>query len=195
MKTPLSFSIPLAYKTLNEIRDMTFVEYASYRKKLSNEIAISLNFKLPDKPISYATLKIVRHSPRLVDTDGLYGGAKPLIDCLCQSGPRHPNGLGFIEDDNPLAIKQEINPWIIKNKSPPQTVITIIPWSEKDPEFIDYLSSINANLEDIYRQRSLKKPKNKKQSQSKQIKIPSKKGSRDEQLIQSLIKQGRAKII
>jgi hypothetical protein len=50
-----------------------------------------------------ARLRITRCARRLLDQDNLYGGAKPLIDCLKSSG--------LIEDDSPehieLIVRQE----------------------------------------------------------------------------------------
>lgn len=53
-----------------------------------------------------AHLRITRFGSRLLDDDNLRGGAKPLIDCLKESG--------LIEDDSPkwidLEVKQELVP-------------------------------------------------------------------------------------
>lgn len=52
-------------------------------------------------PMQKCKVYIERHSSGVPDTDGLYGGLKPLLDCLVVCTKRNPHGLGIIEDDNP----------------------------------------------------------------------------------------------
>ncbi|MBK5943334.1 hypothetical protein LRF89_06650 [Halorhodospira sp. 9621] len=58
----------------------------------------------PAQPVARCQVHIQRYSERLPDWDGLYGGLKPLLDCLVRPTKRNPHGLGIIEDDDPQCI-------------------------------------------------------------------------------------------
>ena len=58
----------------------------------------------PATPLARCRIHVERYSERLPDWDGLYGGLKPLLDCLVRPTRRNPHGLGLIEDDNPQCI-------------------------------------------------------------------------------------------
>jgi hypothetical protein len=51
----------------------------------------------PSQPIQRSKLVIADTTPGL-------GGFKPLLDCLVAASKRNPGGLGFIINDNPLAM-------------------------------------------------------------------------------------------
>lgn len=59
----------------------------------------------PPAPYKRCTVWVVRYSPSVEpDWDNLYGGLKPLLDCLVPCSKLHPFGLGYIEDDNQSCI-------------------------------------------------------------------------------------------
>lgn len=57
------------------------------------------------EPIGQCEVEVYRYSSGTPDWDGLYGGLKPLLDCLVVRTKRNPHGLGLIEDDCPSVIK------------------------------------------------------------------------------------------
>jgi hypothetical protein len=112
--------IPGAVKTLNELLRMHFREKHRYQQNLAWLIRCSDGFlRRPEEPFTRARVTIWRHSTRMPDHDGLYGGCKLLIDCLTTPYERkmrkappkpwlpvtygNPQGLRFIVDDNPRA--------------------------------------------------------------------------------------------
>jgi len=60
------------------------------------------------EPINRCIVFVSRHcnhtTGRLPDWDGLYGGLKPVLDCLSEASKSNPNGLGIIVDDSPKHI-------------------------------------------------------------------------------------------
>lgn len=63
----------------------------------------------PITPIENCTIIIERScSGRLPDWDGLYGGLKPVLDCLVVRTKTNPYGLNIIVDDSPKYIRKLI---------------------------------------------------------------------------------------
>lgn len=95
--------------TLNQWQRMHWAR----RKRVIERFAwlISVANKNEFAPMKKCTLTIDRYMPGTSpDWDNLYGGVKPLIDCLVVCSKSHPYGLGYIADDNPdcvisLAVK------------------------------------------------------------------------------------------
>jgi len=58
----------------------------------------------PAAPIRRARLVIIRHSAGFLDWDNALGGLKPLLDCLVSASKRNPDGLGLVENDDPVAM-------------------------------------------------------------------------------------------
>ena len=76
-------------------RDWHLLTLAAFRKTGS----------LQTSPIEHCNIHIIRaNSGRLPDWDGLYGGLKPLLDCLVVKTETNPHGTGIIVDDNPSCV-------------------------------------------------------------------------------------------
>jgi len=60
------------------------------------------------EPFNKCRVYIERHGAGVPDTDGLYGGAKVLIDCLVVCTQRNPHGLGLIRDDSPDCMELKV---------------------------------------------------------------------------------------
>lgn len=56
------------------------------------------------EPMQQCAITVHRYSAETPDWDGLYGGLKPLLDCLVVPTSRNPMGLGLIRDDNPECV-------------------------------------------------------------------------------------------
>lgn len=104
----ITLSIPEPTPTLNQWQRMHWAQ----RRKLCERFAWLLklgNPKKQGKEISHCQIVIYRMSPGArPDWDNLYGGFKPLLDCLVMPTKSHPHGLGWIVDDNPACIDQLI---------------------------------------------------------------------------------------
>ena len=55
----------------------------------------------PAEPWPKARVTVVRHSSQQPDHGNLVESAKPLLDVLQPNSKRHPQGLGYIVDDDP----------------------------------------------------------------------------------------------
>lgn len=84
----------------------------SKRRRLQQEVAwecmraMRLASIRADKPMDRCEVRIVRHSRREPDPDGLPGTAKLLLDALQPRSKVHPCGLGLIVDDGPKCIRK-----------------------------------------------------------------------------------------
>lgn len=147
----IDFEIPLAFKPYNILRGMHFAEYRVYRNMLAHEIAHAARKLRPASPFRFSTIIVTRYSPKIPDKDGLYGGVKPLIDCLCPLSSSHPNGMGFIEDDNPISLNQIVHPYLIDREDRPRTTIQITPHTIDDPTFLERLRDMNVPVDMIHK--------------------------------------------
>lgn len=89
--------------TLNQWQRMHWAK----RKRVIERFAwlLSAANKNECAPMGKCTLTIDRYMPGAPpDWDNLYGGVKPLIDCLVVYSKSHPYGLGYIVDDNPACV-------------------------------------------------------------------------------------------
>jgi len=123
MELLLRFTLPIATPTLNEWQRMHFRERARTGQNLAWLIR-SVVGPIPKHPIESCVIEIERHSSRLPDWDGLYGGLKPLLDAMVVCSKRNPHGLGIIRDDNPKVIERlTANPVLSREK---KTVVRIL---------------------------------------------------------------------
>ena len=91
----------------NKLKRMHWAAYKRLKKEFLDLLCITLphdqrTFLRPGTQIT-----ITRYGIRQLDKDNLYGGCKPLIDCL----QPWPQGIGLITDDDPdtvtIRVKQE----------------------------------------------------------------------------------------
>lgn len=102
----IAFRLPTPFKLLNEIIRMHWTVRRKYAKKLARDVCQSVTWTSP--PMNKARVEIVRYSLGEPDKDGLYGGAKLLIDCLLVNSGAHPNGLGYCVDDSPRHMDLDV---------------------------------------------------------------------------------------
>lgn len=99
-------TIDQPYVLLNRWQRMHWAQRRKYHVRLAWLIRKALDH-LPKQPLQQCWIHVTRGNPLpFPDTDGLYGGLKPLLDCLVQQSTRNPLGLGLILDDNPDVVLQ-----------------------------------------------------------------------------------------
>lgn len=100
----LRFEIPEPTILLNRWQRMHHRERTRHAKRMAWVLRAALGCG-GRKAFAQCHIEIERHcNPPLPDWDGLYGGLKPLLDCLVVPSQRNPHGLGIIEDDNPSCV-------------------------------------------------------------------------------------------
>jgi hypothetical protein len=110
----IQFVLPFALESLN-VRDRKHWARRSRDKRdISLEVmaAIGGPRHFPRPAWARSKITVVRSSAGRLDRDNLYASTKALLDVLCARSPRHPTGLGIIEDDSEahidLIVKQSI---------------------------------------------------------------------------------------
>jgi len=84
----------------NVLKNMHFHAYKHLRRMWRNRVLVALNGKRPQAPIERAFLVVTRECAGSgLDWDNVYGGLKPILDCLVSPSMRNPDGLGLIVDD------------------------------------------------------------------------------------------------
>jgi len=124
-----------------ELREPTILQnvwqrmHYTKRKDHSSALAWSIRKaagRRKAKPLNKCIVSVLRYSSQLPDWDGLYGGLKPLLDCLVVRTKTNPHGLGFIKDDNPnVIIALSATPYICKPKEG-KTIVRIISLEETE---------------------------------------------------------------
>lgn len=108
MMRTIAFRLAVPTILLNEWQRMHYHARARYSRALAWQVAAALTER-PAQPFEQAHLVIRRHSVRAPDVDGIYGGAKPLIDALLVPSKTHPHGLGLIVDDSADRLTLEVH--------------------------------------------------------------------------------------
>ena len=121
----IRFELKAPTPVLNQTRRLHFQAYKRQRQTLAWEIKLATVGRGFSAPLRYAHVTIERRSIGRPDRDGVWGGAKALIDCLMPVSDRHPSGLGFIADDNPDCTLLEVNPVRVMTKAEQGTIVTI----------------------------------------------------------------------
>lgn len=99
----MTLDLPEETPSNNVLKGLHFHAYKTMRRKWRALVQAAADAaEKPSRPIERALLQIERHcAGGGLDWDNCYGGLKPLLDCLVAPSPRNPDGLAFIEDDNP----------------------------------------------------------------------------------------------
>lgn len=130
----ITFTLPFAYDLPNvTLRQNRWQATRAKNDMMRQVMAASYNLRIPE-PFQRAHVTIERHSTRTPDPDNLVGGIKRLLDCLTtpvlqntKSGKvsyRNKRGQGFIVDDSPKHITQEVRAVLCK-RGEEKTVVTI----------------------------------------------------------------------
>lgn len=84
----------------NKIKRMHWAAYKRLKRQFLDLLfyTVPRDQRCPLRPGAHIT--ITRYGIRQLDKDNLYGGCKPLIDCL----QPWPQGIGLITDDNPDTV-------------------------------------------------------------------------------------------
>ncbi|GJI97018.1 hypothetical protein RugamoR57_37360 [Duganella caerulea] len=96
-----TLTLPDATPSNNVIKQLHYRVYKKLREQWRAWVLEQLGGVLPAVPLELSDMEIERHSAGLLDWDNVYGGLKPLLDCLVCASDRNPDGLGLIRDDNP----------------------------------------------------------------------------------------------
>ena len=84
------YEINLTLQTLPKSLNKTLRQHWRGQRKAGKvwdlEIQIALRGRLPLQPLQKARIRIVRHSWRSLDFDGLVGSLKPVVDALVTAG-------------------------------------------------------------------------------------------------------------
>ena len=102
----INFTLPSPTMLLNPWQRMHWRARGRYMRNLAYEIFIVQ--RPPKRALEFCQIQVWRHCLQLPDWDALYGGVKPLLDCLVVCTKRNPHGLGFIRDDSPTVIRELI---------------------------------------------------------------------------------------
>lgn len=101
---PITFELADSTILLNKWQRLHWAARRKHVSDLSWLVLDAMKGMVPPEPWPKCRVTVERRSIRLPDWDGLYGGLKPLLDCLVRRTDRNPHGLGVIEDDNPECI-------------------------------------------------------------------------------------------
>jgi hypothetical protein len=98
MNRVIEITIPKASPSLNEINGHHWIRYRAHKRQWLDLIWIAkIDAGVYGMPMfERANVRIVRHGAKLLDTDNLVGGVKPIVDSL--------RALGIIADDTPEHI-------------------------------------------------------------------------------------------
>ena len=124
---PIVIVLREPFLLLNVLLRMHWRARSRYAASVSAEIAAASAPREAAPPLERARVRIERHSTGIADQDGLYGGAKLVVDCLLAKSKRHPHGLGFIVDDAPDRLTLEVVGVKATARDAQRTVITIEP--------------------------------------------------------------------
>lgn len=99
----IEIQIMEAYKLVNGKDGLKRMHYQAYKRYRDGWAwKIRAGYGTENKPpIKKCLIVVKRFSANLPDWDGLYGGVKPLLDCLNRPSKSNPSGLGIIWDDSP----------------------------------------------------------------------------------------------
>lgn len=106
----LNFVLPFATESLN-VRDRKHWSARSRDKRdMTMEIMAAIGGPryFPRPSWRNVRITVVRCSGGRLDPDNLVASVKGLLDCLCARSPRHPGGLGIIEDDSSDLLTLEV---------------------------------------------------------------------------------------
>lgn len=103
----INFTLHSIPDSLNKALRGNRMKYFSKNRKWDILIHGMIRFQIPTEPFEKAHIKIVRHSWRFLDYDGLVGSMKPVIDALVS--------CGVLIDDNykvtgPWDVTQQFRP-------------------------------------------------------------------------------------
>lgn len=96
-----ALELPEETPSNNTIKGLHFHAYKKMREDWRKRVSAAVEGLPRREPVEQAGLVVIRHCVGQLDYDNLYGGLKPLLDCLVLTTERNPSGLGLIVDDNP----------------------------------------------------------------------------------------------
>lgn len=120
----IRFELPEPTILLNKWQRMHWSARKRHAQQLAWQVRAALGVMIK-APLERCDIQIERHSVGLPDWDGLYGGLKPLLDCLVVCSPRNPHGLGVIVDDSPKVVRALWARPVKCTQAEQRTVVTI----------------------------------------------------------------------
>jgi len=116
----ITFTIPKPFPLLNHSIGQSRFALTGMRRKMARAVENAALHLRPSEPFQRAHVLIERYSAGTPDTDGLYGGAKFLVDALttprllnvrtpgARQRVKNKRGLGFVVDDAPKHMTLEV---------------------------------------------------------------------------------------
>ena len=123
-------TLPERTPTLNQWQRMHWAKRRKLTERFAWLLVQSNRGTRPSVPIARCVVSVIRYAPStLPDLDNLYGGVKPLLDCLVPCSALHPFGLGYVADDNQMCITRLDVEAVDTRKTgkASQTVVTVRP--------------------------------------------------------------------
>jgi len=114
----LRYELHLPWQTPsnNTIRELHHFAYKKLRQTWCEAVLAGIGLRKPAAPIERAFLVVIRECEGGgLDWDNVYGGLKPVLDCLVSPSARNPSGLGLIRDDSPRHMP--FPPFVIQKSS------------------------------------------------------------------------------
>ncbi|WEQ51189.1 hypothetical protein LV478_11675 [Komagataeibacter oboediens] len=116
----ISFTLPKPFPLLNHSIGQSRFALTRMRRQMARSVAAEAAHLRPAEPFQRAHVLIERYSAGTPDKDGLYGGAKFLVDALttprllnvrtegARQRVKNKRGLGFVVDDGPAHMQLEV---------------------------------------------------------------------------------------
>jgi len=132
----ITFTLPQPFPLLNHSIGQSRFVLTGMRRKMVRSVAQAALHLRPAAPFVKASVRIERYSTGTPDRDGLFGGAKFLVDALTTPRPlnvrtpgarprvKNKRGLGFVVDDSPECILLEVVS-VKSRRADQRTVVTI----------------------------------------------------------------------
>jgi hypothetical protein len=120
----IEFVLPFCLESLNVRDRKSHWQRSRDKRNLSWEVMAALGGPrwFPRPPLRHVKVTIIRCSSGRLDKDNLWASCKGLLDCLCATSPRHPDGLGIIEDDRDGLLDLEVR----QSTAPPGAGSTVV---------------------------------------------------------------------
>ncbi len=127
MTAPIAFTIQGLTPSPNTMLRTHWSARRRYIADLAWQVRAALLGPLPTSPIARARVTVWRHSVQPLDSDALAGSVKFLLDVLQPPSPRHPYGLGVLQDDRADCCELTVRWVTTKHRTDQRMVVEIAP--------------------------------------------------------------------
>lgn len=120
------FTLPYILKAPNVMLRMHWAKRSKYVKELSAAVdRLTTDLPIGAPPLETALVTVTRYCLTELDTDAIAASCKSLLDVLQPRSERHPHGLGFIVNDNPLHLSLIARQLKVTKRAEQRTVVLI----------------------------------------------------------------------